>query len=135
MSSYTWEKICNLKDHCNHDCNSSLELSDLTHERNDDCNASLEFRMQILERRNKFVYKHTSAQVQMSRYAPPPKRWFGCFCVHTQNSHCNLSETSLEFTSGLEFEGLHTGIKSSARMMIPVKNNSNDEFLARVYAN
>ena len=24
--------------------------------------------------------------------------------LHTQNSHCDLSETSLEFTSGLEFE-------------------------------
>ena len=37
------EKIRNLNDHCNDDCNSSLELSDLTHERkirnlNDHCN-------------------------------------------------------------------------------------------------
>ena len=33
VSGYTREKICNLNDHCNDDCNSSLELSDLTHER------------------------------------------------------------------------------------------------------
>ena len=32
-SSYTRQKIRNLNDHCNDDCNSSLELSDLTHER------------------------------------------------------------------------------------------------------
>ena len=32
-SGYTREKIRNLNDHCNDDCNSSLELSDLTHER------------------------------------------------------------------------------------------------------
>ena len=33
MSGYTREKIRNLNDHCNDDCNSSLEWSDLTHER------------------------------------------------------------------------------------------------------
>ena len=33
-SGYTWEKICNLNDHCNDNCNSSLEWSDLTHKRN-----------------------------------------------------------------------------------------------------
>ena len=32
-------------------------------------------------------------------------------------------------------EGLHTGKKLVIWMMIPVKNNSNDEFLACVYAN
>ena len=32
-SGYTQEKIRNLNDHCNDDCNSSLELSDLAHER------------------------------------------------------------------------------------------------------
>ena len=32
-SGYTREKICNLNHHCNDDCNSSLEWSDLTHER------------------------------------------------------------------------------------------------------
>ena len=33
LSSYTWEKNRNLNDHCNDDCNSSLEFSDLKHER------------------------------------------------------------------------------------------------------
>ena len=42
IGPYTREKICNLNDHCN-----------------DDCNASLEFRMRILERRNEFVYINT----------------------------------------------------------------------------
>ena len=32
-SDYTQEKICNLNDHCNDDCKSSLEWSNLTHER------------------------------------------------------------------------------------------------------
>ena len=32
-SGYTREKIRNLNDHCNDDCNSSFELSDLTHEK------------------------------------------------------------------------------------------------------
>ena len=46
-SGYTREKICNLNDHCNDDCNSSLEWLDLhTREKicnlNDDCNSSLE---------------------------------------------------------------------------------------------
>ena len=59
--------------------------------------------MRILERRNKFVYKHTSAQVQRSRKLRLPKDVLEVR-VHMQNSHCNLSETSLEFTSGLEFE-------------------------------
>ena len=49
IGPYTREKICNLNDHCN-----------------DDCNVSLEFRMRILERRNKFVYKHMFAQTQRS---------------------------------------------------------------------
>ena len=40
---------------------------------NDDCSASLEFRMQILERMNKFVYKHMSAQVQRSHKLRLPK--------------------------------------------------------------
>ena len=60
--------------------------------------------MQILERRNEFVYNYThERKVQRSRKLRLPKMiWM--FRVHTQNSHCNLSETSLEFTSGLEFE-------------------------------
>ena len=80
IGPYTREKICNLNDHCNDDCNSSLE-----------CEFS----------------RGTSlcAQVQRSRKLSRPKDdYFECFCVHTQNSHCNLSETSLEVTSGLEFE-------------------------------
>ena len=63
--------------------------------------------MWFLERRNEFVYKHTSAQVQRSRKLRRPKDDLDVFAymyIHTQNSHCNLSETSLEFTSGLEFE-------------------------------
>ena len=63
----------------------------------------LEFRMRILKRRNEFVYKHTSAQVQRSRKLRRPKDDLNVF-AYTQNSHCNLSETSLKFTSGLEFE-------------------------------
>ena len=61
--------------------------------------------MRILER-NEFVFnfKHMCAQTQRSRKLRLPKDVFGCFRVHTQNSHRNLSDTSLEFTSGLEFE-------------------------------
>ena len=58
--------------------------------------------MRILER-NEFVYKHMGKSPKVTK-ASPPKRWFECFCVHTQNFHCNLSETSLEFTSRVEFE-------------------------------
>ena len=67
-------------------------------------NASLEFRRRILERRNKFVYfyKHTSAQVQRSRKLLCPKDDLNVFAYTQQNSHCNLSETSLKFTSGLD---------------------------------
>ena len=44
------------------------------------------------------------AQTQSSRKLRLPKDVLDIFCVHTQNSQCDLSETSLEFTSGLEFE-------------------------------
>ena len=56
-----------------------------------------------------------------------------------------MSETSLENTSGLEFEfvivnsvrdsnleGFHMVTKIIIQMMIPVKKTANDEFLARV---
>ena len=58
--------------------------------------------MRILER-NEFVYKYMCTQVQRSRKLRHPKDDLNVF-VHTQNSHCNLSETSPEFTFGLEFE-------------------------------
>ena len=38
-----------------------------------------------------------------------------------------------QFTTYLE--GLHMGKKNDIWMIIPVKNNSNDEFLARIHAN
>ena len=61
--------------------------------------------MRILEK-NEFVFKHMCAQTQRSRKLRLPKDVLDVFAIriHTQNSHCNLIETSLEFTSGLEFE-------------------------------
>ena len=64
--------------------------------------------MRILERRKEFVYKHMCAQTQRSRKLRLPKDVSDVFAyirgAHMRNSHCDLSETSLEFTSGLEFE-------------------------------
>ena len=53
IGPYTREKIRNLNDHCNDDCNSSFECK-------------------ILEK-NGFVYKHMCAQVQRSRKPRLPK--------------------------------------------------------------
>ena len=92
QSGYTREKEekknRNLNDHCN-----------------DDCNASLEFRMRILERMNEFVYKHLSAEVQRSHKLHLPKEVLDVF-AYTRKIRTVIfkSETSLEFTSGLEFE-------------------------------
>ena len=57
----------------------------------------LSFRMRILERRNKFVYKYMCAQTQRSRKLRLPKDVLDVFVLH-----CDLSD--LKFTSGLEFE-------------------------------
>ena len=85
IGPYTREKIRNLND----ECNSSLE-----------CEFSRGGTNLSINTVAHCVHKHKSHVSQPS----PPKRRLGSFCVHTQNSHCNLSETSLEFTSGLEFE-------------------------------
>ena len=50
------------------------------------------------------MYKHIWAKVPRSRKPCLPKDDLNVFAYSTQNSHCNLSETSLEFSSRVEFE-------------------------------
>ena len=83
IGPYTREKICNLNYHCNEDCNSSFE-----------CKFS----------RGMSLYINTCAHKYKGHVSSASQKTFWMFCIHTQNLHCNLSETSLEFTSGLEFE-------------------------------
>ena len=51
------------------------------------------------------MYKHIWAKVPRSRKPRLPKDDLNVFAyTHRIYSHCNLSETSLEFTSRVEFE-------------------------------
>ena len=84
IGPYTREKIRNLNDHCTDDCNSSLEC---------------EFSRGTSSYLNTCVHKHKGHVSSASQ-----KMLWMFSRTHAQNSHCNLSETSLEFTSGLEFE-------------------------------
>ena len=56
--SYTQEKICNFNDHCSDDCNSSLEWSDLTHERKFVIWMIIVMMIAIRVRINTCVHKH-----------------------------------------------------------------------------
>ena len=61
---------------------------------NDDCNSSLECEF---SRGGTNSYKHMLRKLRL------PKDVLDIF-AYTHKIHCDLSETSLEFTSGLEFE-------------------------------
>ena len=110
MSGYTQEKICNLNHHCNDDCNSSLEWSDLTHKRkirnlndhcNDDCNLSLECEFS----RGMSLCINTYGKKSQGHVSLASQKMIWMFFAYTHRIlTVILSETSLEFTSGLEFE-------------------------------
>ena len=60
--------------------------------------------MRILER-NEFVYINTCAHKSKGHVSSASQKMIWMFLrTHVYNSHCDLSETSLEFTPGLEFE-------------------------------
>ena len=81
---YTREKIRNLKDHCNDDCNSSLE-----------CEFSRGMSLNI----------NTCAHKYKGHVSSASQKMFWMFLrTHAKFASCKLSETSLEFNSRLEFE-------------------------------
>ena len=83
IGPYTREKIRNLNDHCNDDCNSSSE-----------CEFS----------RGTSVYINTYAHKSKGHVSSAAQKMIWMFLRSHAFLHCDLSETSLEFTSGLEFE-------------------------------
>ena len=60
--------------------------------------------MQILENERIRIYVNTCVHKHKGHVSSSSQKMFWMFLWHTGNSHCDLSETSLEFTSGLEFE-------------------------------
>ena len=109
QSGYTREKIRNLNHHCNDDCNSSLELSDLTHERK--FVTWIIIAMMIVNRlkecefsRGTGLYINTCARKSKGHVSSASQKMIWIILRTHAFSHCDLSETSLEFISGLEFE-------------------------------
>ena len=104
---YKREKICNLNDHCNDDCNLSLEWSDLyTQEEirnlNDDCNLSLECEFSrgwTNSYINTCAHKHRrSRKLRLQKmfwmFLPTHTKICTMICVKL---HCNNSHSGLEF--------------------------------------
>ena len=114
IGPYTREKICNL---------------------NDDCNLSLQCEF---SRGGTNSYINSCAHKHKGHVSSASQK------IHTQNSHCDLSETSLEVTSGLEFEfvivisicdsNVRTHVlKIVSRVIFHWNDHSNDDFFfARV---